>query len=66
MSKITKKMTGHRYSTADQRFYVETDFTNGRIYLTPPGEDIEGDIGCMRDFGRAILRACDDFERHQK
>ncbi len=55
---IRKKCAGYYYEVNGEEWSVNTDYQNGKIYLSGPVDD--GDIDAIENYGKAILRAVKD------
>ena len=56
-----KKIIGHQYTDTNSDFSVETDYLNGKIYLTPP--ELDDDLEGIDKFGIAVRIAVQDFRK---
>ena len=60
---IKRKVVGHKYYSGygDDNFQVETDYLNGKIYLSPPQS--ENGLRDIKDLANATLRAVQDMKK---
>lgn len=61
--RIKKQRCGYEYSTEGDTWSVATDYLNGKIYLSEPGDE---DIEEIKRFGIAISRAVADMQKDTK
>lgn len=62
--KMKVESSGYHYSVGDEDWSVETDYFNGRIYLSGPCDD--GDLSAIENYGRAIIQAAKDMKKDLK
>jgi hypothetical protein len=64
---MDREITGHLYTSskddARELFKVETDYVNGKFYLTGPDEEAKPEV--FIEYGRAIIRAARDWKKFQ-
>ena len=59
---IRKKCAGYYYYAANEEDWsVNTDYQNGKIYLSGPTDDEATET--IENYGKAILRAVKDFRK---
>jgi len=61
---IRKKCAGYSYTANGEEWSVNTDYQNGKIYLSGPVDDEF--IDSIENYGKAILRAIKDFRKDVK
>lgn len=62
--KILKKVSGYNYSEEHGDWAVDTDYRNGKIYISTPTD--EEDLSKIKAFGRAIVMAVQDMQKDCK
>ena len=61
---VKKKCAGYYYEVDGEDWSVNTDYQNGKIYLSGPVCD--DDICAIENYGKAILRAVKDARKDTK